>query len=92
IYQVVLNRPLSDKDKLQIERGVNLDDGLSRLQLAGSRQPPPITYLVTMSEGRNRQIRRTFEALGYKVVKLHRQQFGDYKIGRLTEGKYLLLT
>lgn len=41
-----------------------------------------------MSEGRNRQIRRTFAALGYEVVKLHRIQFGKYQLAGLKPGKF----
>ena len=41
-----------------------------------------------MSEGRNRQIRRTFAALGYEVVELHRIEFGYYKISNLKPGEY----
>ena len=41
-----------------------------------------------MSEGRNRQIRRTFDALGYKVTKLHRIEFGPYQLGDLPAGKF----
>ena len=40
-----------------------------------------------MSEGRNRQIRRTFAALGYTVTKLHRIQFGPYRVDDLAEGE-----
>lgn len=40
-------------------------------------------YKITMSEGRNRQIRRTFNALGYTVTKLHRVQFGNYLLDNL---------
>ena len=36
-----------------------------------------------MSEGRNRQIRRTFAALGYEVIGLERIEFGKYKLGDL---------
>ncbi len=43
--------------------------------------------LVTMHEGRNRQIRRTFAALGYKVRALHRTQFGPYALAGLMPGK-----
>ena len=45
-------------------------------------------YTVILTEGRNRQIRRTFAALGYKVTKLHRTQFGKYELGNLAFGKY----
>ena len=44
-------------------------------------------YLAILSEGRNRQIRRTFASLGYKVVKLHRISFGPYEINDLAPGK-----
>ena len=46
------------------------------------------TYIVILAEGRNRQIRRTFAALGYRVTKLHRTEFGKYKLGNLASGKY----
>lgn len=49
---------------------------------------PAQQYVVILSEGRNRQIRRTFAALGYTVTKLHRTQFGKYQLGGLESGKY----
>ena len=49
------------------------------------------SYLVTLSEGRNRQIRRTFAALGYKVVKLHRIAFGKYELSGLEPGKCAII-
>lgn len=44
-------------------------------------------WIVTIHEGRNRQIRRTFSALGYTVKTLHRITFGDYKLGSLATGQ-----
>ncbi|MEE0887970.1 MAG: pseudouridine synthase [Candidatus Saccharimonadaceae bacterium] len=44
-------------------------------------------YTVVLSEGRNRQIRRTFAALGYRVTALHRTQFGPYQLASLAPGK-----
>ncbi len=46
------------------------------------------SWVVTMHEGRNRQIRRTFGSLGYTVSKLHRTNFGNYALGDIKEGKY----
>lgn len=46
------------------------------------------SYKITMREGRNRQIRRTFDALGYTVTKLHRTQFGNYLVGELKSGEF----
>jgi len=42
-----------------------------------------------MSEGRNRQIRRTFAALGYTVTKLHRTDFGNYSLGDIKRGEFV---
>ncbi|MBQ2623134.1 rRNA pseudouridine synthase [Candidatus Saccharibacteria bacterium] len=48
-------------------------------------------YTVILTEGRNRQIRRTFAALGYKVTKLHRISFGKYELNDLKPGKYVII-
>ena len=48
-------------------------------------------YTVILTEGRNRQIRRTFAALGYKVTKLHRVSFGKYELNDLKPGKYVII-
>ena len=49
------------------------------------------SYLVFLTEGRNRQIRRTFATLGYTVTKLHRTDFGKYQLGNLKPGKYAII-
>lgn len=46
----------------------------------------PYYYTVTIREGRNRQIRRTFAALGYHITSLHRTHFGPYSLGDLAIG------
>ncbi len=52
---------------------------------------PQALYTVILSEGRNRQIRRTFAALGYKVTALHRTQFGKYQLSGLESGKCAII-
>lgn len=86
-YEVEFDKELSENDMNKIENGVQLDDGMSRLKLAGAGK----RWTVTMHEGRNRQIRRTFEALNYKVIKLHRTQFGPYRLGDLGIANYSFL-
>lgn len=80
-----MDKPLSISDKEKIERGLKLEDGISKLSIDKALQKD---IMVTMSEGRNRQIRRTFSALGYKIVDLNRLAFGDYKLGNLKSGEY----
>ena len=48
-------------------------------------------YRIVMHEGRNRQIRRTFIALGYTVTQLHRTQFGNYILGDLATSQFQLV-
>ncbi len=54
----------------------------------GGEKANTTMYRIIMSEGRNRQIRRTFSALGYTVTKLHRTNFGDYALGDMKPGNH----
>lgn len=87
VYEVGLDKNLAKPDRRAIEEGVQLNDGPSKLGLSGEGPK----WTVTMSEGRNRQIRRTFDALGYTVKKLHRTNFGDYGLDDLDQGKYKII-
>lgn len=91
-YDVVLDRPLEPLHQQMIsDFGVDLDDGKSQLTL--ERQSDDRTeWQVTMSEGRNRQIRRTFTAVGYTVIALHRTKFGDYTLGDLESGAFSIVS
>lgn len=87
IYEITLNKNLSSADEVAIKKGIMLNDGLSSLKLTGKGRK----WTASMREGRNRQIRRTFEAIGYRVVDLHRSGFGDFNLENLAPGKYRLL-
>ena len=88
-YEVVLDRELEPLHQQMIsDFGIEIGDGVSRLgltKITDSRTK----WNVTMSEGRNRQIRRTFAALGYKVVKLERKRFGKYILSDLGPGCFI---
>ncbi len=89
IYKIALNKPLTPIDRQKIiESGAMLNDGPSKLQLKQINDTDDTNWIVTMSEGRNRQIRRTFEFFGYNVVKLHRTQFGNNKLNNLGVGLF----
>lgn len=87
-YTVQLNRPLEPLHQQMIsDIGVDLPDGKSQLlleKLDDSRQ----NWRINMHEGRNRQIRRTFSALGYNVQKLHRTEFGNYALDDMSPGEW----
>lgn len=87
VYHVEFNRELEPLHQQMIaDFGVMLPDGVSKLGLTRLRETDRFGFEVEMSEGRNRQIRRTFAALGYEVKKLHRISFGKYNLGELKTG------
>ncbi len=89
IYTVRINKDLAPLHQQMIsDYGVTLEDGVSKFMLGRLSQSDRKVWQVTMSEGRNRQIRRTFESLGYEVQKLHRTNFGNYTLGDIKTGTY----
>jgi 23S rRNA pseudouridine2605 synthase len=87
-YKVRLDHALEPLHQQMIsDYGVQLEDGVSKMMLERLTDDR-IEWQVTMSEGRNRQIRRTFASLGYEVKKLHRTNFGNYSIGDIKPGKF----
>jgi 23S rRNA pseudouridine2605 synthase len=87
VYRVSLDKTLALSDKNQLLTGVGLSDGLSKFIRVKDYSND--TYEVVLKEGRNRQIRRTFNALGYKIEELHRISLGDYKLMDLPRGGYI---
>jgi len=91
IYEVSLDLPLAPLHQQIIgDHGIQLDDGPSQLVLERVSDDRK-DWIVTMHEGRNRQIRRTFNALGYTVTRLHRTDFGHYTIGDIKPGEYSIV-
>ena len=92
IYEVELGKPLEPLHQQKIsDFGVLLDDGPSKFTVVRNETAQQNRYIVTLSEGRNRQIRRTFAALGYKVIKLHRIKFGPFELNELPPGKFCVI-
>jgi 23S rRNA pseudouridine2605 synthase len=88
VYEIRLYKALTPDDRRTITtKGVQLEDGISTFRLDAANDQND-EWKVVMSEGRNRQIRRTFEALGYTVKTLHRIHFGPYVLGSLKSGDY----
>ena len=105
IYEVELDKPLEPLHQQIIsDYGVMLDDGPSKFIVISSTGDRPgdgeegaagpverTAFIVKLSEGRNRQIRRTFASLGYQVVRLHRTNFGVFQLNNLPPGKYQII-
>lgn len=91
VYEVELDTPLQPLHQQMIsDFGVLLEDGKSQFMVEKNDEKTN-AYQITMSEGRNRQIRRTFAALGYTVTALHRTIFGAYSLNQLAAGMHDVL-
>ncbi len=93
-YLVKASILLSDDQLDQLRRGVALADGPTRpAEVKRVRNSSRYTFFeITITEGRNRQVRRMVETLGAKVLKLVRTEIGSIRIGELQIGKYRPLT
>jgi 23S rRNA pseudouridine2605 synthase len=93
-YEAEIGGRLSSEDRRRLERGVVLDDfraAGARVRVVGTRHNGSVVE-VTIHEGRNRQVRRMFEALGHPVLKLRRTRFGPLRLGNLEAGHIRLIT
>ena len=92
-YHVTIKGVLSKNDLLTLKRGVILDDGSKTMRsevkmINYDREADKCTIDITIYEGKNRQVRRMIEALGFEVSKLHRTQFGTVRDDQMPIGSY----
>ncbi len=104
-YLVQVERVPSEQTLKQLAEGVTLNDGVTRpaeVEMVGEpnlwvRVPPirvrktvPTAWLrLTITEGRNRQVRRMTAAVGHPTLRLIRERIGDWELGELQPGEYL---
>lgn len=93
-YMVKASTVLTDEQLGQLRDGVMLDDGPTRpAKVTLLRNTPKYSFFeVTISEGRNRQVRRMLEAIGSKVLKLVRVKLGPLSLTGLRIGEWRHLT
>ncbi len=93
-YLVKASTLLTDEHLAMLRNGVDLNDGPTLPAIVNRvRDSEKYTHLeITITEGRNRQVRRMLEAVDSKVLKLVRVAIGSLEIGGLPIGKWRTLT
>src|SRR5690606_40719109 len=88
-YDVELEEQVDDSALEHLRRGVQLDDGRARARTVRRRGGNRV--VLTLKEGRKREVRRMFAELGYRVVRLRRVRYGPIKLGDLESGEWRAL-
>jgi len=92
VYHVGLDEPVSDAEAQKLRRGVRLEDGFAKAGelsiVPGSRRQE---LLVSLGEGRNREVRRMMEAIGKKVKKLDRVSYAGLTTEGVSRGRWRYL-
>jgi len=92
IYHVSLMKPIPARDVKRVAAGIKLEDGIATpLAIRVLNQERTKVELI-LGEGRNREVRRIFEAVGNRVRRLKRVQFASLKVNKLRPGEYRFLT
>jgi 23S rRNA pseudouridine2605 synthase len=92
-YAVRVLGELEPSDLERLRQGVLLDDRVGRfshIQFTGGRGTN-VWYDVSVNEGRNREVRRLFEAVGATVSRLIRTRYGPIELGKLRRGQWRFL-
>lgn len=92
-YNLTINGLLEGTHLKQLQKGIVLDDGIKTLpaKIKITEKDPKknqMSFDITIFEGRNRQIKRMMEALGFEVRRLHRTQLGFLRVDDLSQGNY----
>lgn len=85
-YIIIIDKDFDFSDKKKIEAGVDIGDYItnpSKIKIIDKK-----TLQIEINEGKNRQIRRMFEAYNYEVIDLNRISIGDIKLGDLPIGSF----
>ena len=94
IYRVKIQGRLSKEELKQLGKGIKLPDGVFKPENVKIEKINDLScwLQLTLKEGKNRIIRRGFEAIGHRVAGLVREAIGDLKLGNLKEGMWRHLT
>lgn len=88
-YYTVCDGKLTASEIAKLVNGVMLDDGMTapaKVEFVRKTKAGDTSFLITIHEGRNRQVRRMLEAVGHRTLRLKRERFGPLTIGEMKPG------
>lgn len=88
-YRVQLDKKFNIEDKSILENGVDIGGYITTKSYVDIDKDG---IYISISEGKNRQVRKMFQTLGYEVIDLKRVQIGEFSLGNLKEGEYKQLS
>lgn len=92
VYEVTIDKLISDDEIRKLEAGVRIDDYVSApctIKLIRKNENKKTSFLeVSIHEGKNREIRKMFETVRAKVTRLHRIEEAGITLGKLRSGEY----
>ena len=93
-YRVTVRPDISDEQLVKMSEGIEIDGKktLPATVIVKEKQEGRVVLLITIKEGRNRQIRKMCEAVGLEVARLRRISIGPLKLGMLKPGTWRELT
>ncbi|MDE6500630.1 MAG: rRNA pseudouridine synthase [Ruminococcus sp.] len=93
-YRVTVRPDISDEQLVKLSEGVDIDGKktLPATVVVKEKEQGRVVLLITIREGRNRQIRKMCEAVGLEVARLRRISIGPLKLGMLKPGTWRELT
>lgn len=89
-YLVVIRGIFTLTDKTRLEKGIMLEDGLTapaKVKVVSSKISTS-SVLITIHEGKNREVRRMMEALNHGIISLSRRKIGGLSVAKLKTGQY----
>jgi len=95
-YTVTLSGIINEKDILNLEKGIKIDGYITKpakariIKIDGEKSISRVE--ITIHEGKNRQVRKMCEAIGKKVIALHRTKIGNIGVKDLKLGTWRYLT
>lgn len=94
-YWAICDGKLTASEQAALVNGVALSDGQTAPARVANVRPTvngDTSFLITIHEGRNRQVRRMLEAVGHRTLRLKREAYGPLRLGTLPSGSWRVLS